>query len=110
MRSGHSDNLKLTVSSNMTYHRSKSIKFTVPGIIPGMYTRVENFGDILEFCLPQLPKVFQGEVLGPRGSRPGWISRWWKLDLSSGEGSVAFLPFEKAQHVLLGMSTELGYT
>ena len=48
------------------------------GFIQGVCTRVRDLGNISEFCLPKLPKgkeLLQGEDLGPKGRRPGWVSR-----------------------------------
>lgn len=102
------------------------------GFIQGVCTRAGDLGNISEFCLPKLPKgkgLWKGEDLGPKGRRPGWVSRrwrhhpsWmvpvgvpsgrtsWRLDPNSREGPVAFLPLEKPQHILLGPIMEPGQT
>lgn len=102
------------------------------GFIQGVCTRVRDLGNISEFCLPKLPKgkeLLQGEELGPKGRRPGWVSRRrrhhpnrmvpagvpsegasWRLDPNSREGPVAFLPLGKPQHILLGPIMEPGQT
>lgn len=102
------------------------------GFIQGVCTRVRDLGNISEFCLPKLPKgkeLLQGEDLGPKGRRPGWVRRRrrhhpnrmvpagvpsegasWRLDPNSREGPVAFLPLGKPQHILLGPIMEPGQT
>nr|KAF6324961.1 hypothetical protein mMyoMyo1_008397 [Myotis myotis] len=95
----------------MTGRGSEPTILATPGLIAGAPGSVENLGDFLEFCL-QLPKgkrVFQKEFLEPRQEATLRSGRWG-LAPSSEKGLAAFLPWEKPQHVCLGVSTELGHT
>ena len=75
------------------------------GFIQGVCTRAGDLGNISEFCLPKLPKgkgLWKGEDLGPKGRRPGWVSRRWrqkghKQDMSPSSLYPLLHPPEKEQ-------------